>query len=395
MWFKRRTPLQFLDATYSMYIMPAHLYSSIPIKQLGTDSITTFPVGSGRFRFVSRVPQQQIEMISDTTNYRGRAKLDRVIWKVSGTAQSGALSVFNGDADFFEKLQPEDLEKAQSNRELKVVPYVQVGYTFLTFNARDSKDHAKPHPILSDLRVRRALTMAIDRAASAKQVLDTFAVPAFGPAARMMFKQPEALKQILFDQAHARLLLDSAGWVIPAGEVVRAKDGVPMVLDIVVPNTSKPRVKYAELIQRQYRAIGVTANIRELDGNAMSATVPLGKFDTYLGGLTLTPGLAAITQAWGTRGIGAKNFGSYSNPKFDADIEIALYSLKPDVANKAWISAFQQIIDDAPAVFLYEDRLLGIMHARVQPARLRADAWFSDLADWSIDPAKRIPRDRN
>ena len=79
-WFKRRTPQQFFDATYHMYILPSHLLANIPIEQLGTDSVTTQPVGSGRFRYNGRVPQQRIEMVSDTGNYRGRAKVDRVVW---------------------------------------------------------------------------------------------------------------------------------------------------------------------------------------------------------------------------------------------------------------------------------------------------------------------------
>ena len=47
-WYKRRTPQQFFDATYTMYVLPAHLLSSIPLRDLGTDSVTKSPIGSGR-----------------------------------------------------------------------------------------------------------------------------------------------------------------------------------------------------------------------------------------------------------------------------------------------------------------------------------------------------------
>lgn len=393
-WFKRRAPQQFFDATYHMFILPSHLLANIPIKELGTDSITASPIGSGRFRYNGRVPQQRIEMISDTGNYRQRAKLDRVVWAIYGNVQGAALSVFSGDADFFEKLQPDDLDKAAKNPNLKIVPYLQAGYSYLGFNLRSPNDKTKPHPLFGDVQVRRALTMAIDRVASARSVLDTFARPSFGPAPRMMFHNPDSLKQIPFDVAHARALLDSAGWVLEPGKDVRSKGGVPFAFDIVLPNTSRPRVAYVDLLVQQFRGIGVAATARVVEGSVMGETMTARKFDAYVGAWNVTPGLKGLPQAWGTRGIGDQNYGAYSNPKFDKDVDDALNALNPATANALWTRAFQQIIDDAPAIFLFEDRQIGLMLTRVSPSRMRADAWYSDLADWTIDPNKRLPRDR-
>lgn len=394
MWFKRRAPQQFFDATYHMFILPSHLLAGIPIEKLGTDSVTATPVGSGRFRYNGRVPQQSIEMISDTGNYRQRAKVDRVVWAIYGNVQGAALSVFSGDADFFEKLQPDDLDKAAKNPNLKIVPYLQAGYSYLGFNLRSPKDKTKPNPLFGDVQVRRALTMAVDRVASARSVLDTFAKPAFGPAPSMMFHNPDSLKQIPFDVAHARTLLDSAGWVLEPGKDVRSKGGVPFAFDIILPNTSRPRIAYADLLAQQFRGIGVAATVRVLEGRVMGQSMTERKFDAYMGAWNVTPGLKGLPQAWGSRGISGQNYGAYSNPKFDTDIDNALNALNPATANTLWTRAFQQIIDDAPAIFLYEDRQIGLMQTRVMPSRMRADAWYSDLADWTIDPNKRIARDR-
>ncbi|MEO7995862.1 MAG: peptide ABC transporter substrate-binding protein [Gemmatimonadaceae bacterium] len=393
-WFKRRTPLQFFDATYHMLILPAHRLAGVPIEQLGKDSLSATPVGSGRFRFSSRVPQQSIEMISDTGNYRKRAKVDRVVWAVKSNVQGAALSVFGGDADFFEKLQPEDLDKVPKSPNVKIVPYLQAGYTYFGFNLRSAKDRTKPNPLFSDVRVRRALTMAVDRVAGARFVLDTFAKPAFGPAPRMMFHNPDSLKQIPFDVAHARALLDSAGWLLEPGKDVRSKDGVPLTFDILVPTTSRPRVAYADLLVQQFHGIGVAATTRAVEGSVMGPLMGERKFDAYVGAWGVTPGIKGITQTWGTRGIPSQNYSAYSNPKFDADIDGALNSLNLATANTLWARAFQQILDDAPAIFLYEDRLIGLMQTRVTPRGMRADAWYANLADWTIDANKRLPRDR-
>jgi ABC-type transport system substrate-binding protein len=99
--------------------------------------------------------------------------------------------------------------------------------------------------------------------------------------------------------------------------------------------------------------------------------------------------------AWGTSGIGSNggNYGSYSNPRFDALLDSALWAT-PGEARAKFTAAYAVINDDAPAVWLYEPlKILGI-HGRVQTTPMRPDAWWFGLADWSIRPSERILRDR-
>jgi peptide/nickel transport system substrate-binding protein len=55
---------------------------------------------------------------------------------------------------------------------------------------------------------------------------------------------------------------------------------------------------------------------------------------------------------------------------------------------------FQEIHDDAPAIWLYEQRTMSAISRRFVTTPLRADAWYAGLADWRVDPALRIDRDR-
>src|SRR4051812_42883133 len=91
----------------------------------------------------------------------------------------------------------------------------------------------------------------------------------------------------------------------------------------------------------------------------------------------------AIRAAWTTVGIGkaGTNYGSYSNPMFDALFDSASWA--PDsLARSAYSRAYAVINEDAPAVWLYEPRKLIGVHKRVRTARMRPDAWWFDLADW-------------
>lgn len=394
-WFKRRMPQQFFQATYNMYIIPAHIFGRMPAASAKSSDAAANPVGSGRFRFVSWDKAQRLELAADIGNYRSRAKLDRLVFAVSDVA-GATLSVFAGNADFYEKLQPEDLASANTRPDLRVIPYSQAGYSFLTFNLHARKDADMPHPVLSDVRVRRALTMAVNRPETVRMVLDSFGTPSLAPAPRVMFPDADKLTQIQFNVAGARALLDSAGWLLAPGKEVRSKNGVPLTFDILVANTSKPRQTYARFLEQQFRGVGVGTTVRVLEGSALGQKVTTGDFDAYMGALTVTPGLQALPQSWGTPGIGknGKNYGGYSNRAFDATVDSALAAFRTADANALWGRAFQIILNDAPAIWLFEETNLALAHIRIRGIELRPDAWYVSLADWSIDPSQFIRRDR-
>ena len=91
LWFKARKPEQFYDAAYQLLIVPEHVYGSIPVEQLRTSDAMRHPVGSGRFRLEKWDAGTRIVLVADTANWRGRAKLDRVIFTpLSAEAQAGA-----------------------------------------------------------------------------------------------------------------------------------------------------------------------------------------------------------------------------------------------------------------------------------------------------------------
>ena len=102
-----------------------------------------------------------------------------------------------------------------------------------------------------------------------------------------------------------------------------------------------------------------------------------------------------MPRIWGTSGIGKNggNYGSYSNPTFDALLDSAL-AADPASARERFTSAYAVINEDAPAIWLYEPRKIIGLHKRIQTTPTRPDAWWFSLADWSIRPSERIPRDR-
>jgi peptide/nickel transport system substrate-binding protein len=392
-WFKRRTPQQFYDATYHMFVLPAHLLDSIPLTKLAEASFGHAPVGTGRFRFRSWVPGQRIEIVADTTNFRTRAKLDRVVWSYVADFGAATIKLFSGEADFYENILPENLAQVARTPTLRVVNNRDLRYFFLGFHLRDPADTLRPHPVFGDSLVRRALSMAVDRQTLVRNVLDSLGDVALGPAPRALIPDTTAITPIPYDVAGAKALLDSAGWRDANNDGVREKDGHQLAFEMLTPSSSNPRRRYAVLLQEQFRAIGVKATPAEMPGADIGARIGARKFDTFFGGWSPIPGNAGMRQTWASRGDG--NDGRYASRAFDALLDSALNTANREASRAYWGRAYQQIVRDAPALWLYEQHTPLAVHTRFVVPPLRADGWYWDLADWHLDATKpRLDRDK-
>jgi peptide/nickel transport system substrate-binding protein len=391
-WFKRRLPHQFFDATYHMYILPSHLLDTIAPEAMAASPFGRNPVGTGRFRFVSWEKGQRLEILADTANARKRANLDRVIWTFASDHGAATIKLFAGDADFYEAILPSSLPQVEKSAVLRLESYPALKYEFLGYNLRGRGDSASAHPLFGDVRVRRALAMAVDRASLTRNVYDTLGSVALSAAPRFLIPDTTGLRQIPFDPAAARAILDSLGWIPNAKDGIRERNGVRFSFEVMAQQSSQSRQQFAQLLEQQFRAVGVEARPRTVEGRVMGEQIMKQDFDAFVYAWQMTPGRLGMAQTW--RSDGEQNFGKYNSPEFDVLLDSAMTSLRSASRTQRWTSVFQRLIDDQPALWLAESRTPVAIHRRIRNTTLRADGWESGLADWSIDPSQRIDRDR-
>lgn len=394
-WFHERRPEQFFEFVYNVSPLPAHLLASVPRAQLATSEFVREPVGNGRWRFERWEPGQRLVLVADTASFLGRPKLDRLVFSTITEFAAGPTKLFAGEADVVDALRPENVTELAKHRELRLVRYPGLDYAFMQFNLRDRKKPA-PHPVFGDRGTRRALTMALDRVQMVRSVFDSLAYPAIGPTTRVHGSADTTIAQLPFDTTRARQLLDSLGWKDANGDGVRERGGRPLRFTLLVPSTSKSRVAFAVLIQEQLRRVGARVDVEQLDFNAFLQREAQRDFDAVLGAWHTDPSYGNVRQTWGSAGANANgsNYGSYTSPAFDAAVDSALATYDPKTANRYMRRAYETIVADAPAVWLYEVRPAMGMHGRLRPVGIRADAWWVGLGDWSIPAGERIPRDR-
>ena len=395
-WFHARSPEQFYTASSMMLILPRHVYAKMGTDSLRERASKADPVGSGRFRFVRWTLGASLEIAADSANYRGRPSLDRVIWSVSPD-YTGALAKLNGgEADVFDALRADNVEQVAANPRLRVTTLPGMDYVFLQFNLKDPLAKAAAHPLFGNRELRRALTMAIDRSALVKNVFDSLGDVSIGPTIRALPTTSKLLVQIPYDTLRAAAILDRLGWTGRTKDGVRTRDGRELAFTMIVPASSSARNRMGVLIQSQLKRAGVRVEIDKMEYQAFADRQASRKFDATLGAWHMGASAAATKEGWTTaasRRADGRNYGAYENALFDALLDSAMKDLSPTRSAALYQRAYQTIIDDAPAIWLYEPKLVIGIQKRLVTNGMSPGSWWSGLGTWSIPPSARIQRD--
>jgi peptide/nickel transport system substrate-binding protein len=387
-WYHARSSHQLLDASQIM-ILPRHIFEKVPMDSLAEVGAKETPVGTGRFRFKRWIRGSSLEITADTGNYRGRPALERVIWSVAPNPATAVTKLFGGEADLFAPLRPESVTELTRHPELRETSLPGTDYFYLAFNLR--------LPVFASRDLRRALTMAVDRASLVKNVYDMLAEVAIGPTVRVFPTTDTTLKQIPFDPRRAKAILDSLGWRDTTAEGIRKRNGVELAFTTLVPTSSQPRISMALVMQEQLRRIGVRMKTEKMEFNTFQSRLESRDFDAAIWQWHLGAAPYSLPALWGGASAQQKtglNFGAYMNPRFDAYVDSAISARTLTASRQYFTAAYQIIIDDAPAIWLSEPKTVIGLHRRIRTGSMRPDAWWFDVGSWSIPKSEQIDRDR-
>lgn len=393
--FARRAAEQFYAATL-ITPLPTHVLGDLPPGALRTSEAARAPVGSGRFRFVEWQPKSRLELAAVEDHYRGRPRLDRVVFSVTPEPATGLARVWAGESDVWEPLTPIDVTEAAKYEQVRVFSGPGFDYGFLAFNFRDRRNPSRPHPLFAEREMRRAITMAVDRDALRQAIFGALAMRSYGPFTRPQNTSDTTITQIPFDRAAAAKTLDSLGWRAVGTDGIRRRGAQRLSFAINIPTSSAVRNRAAVLLQEQLRQVGIGATIEAMEFGTFFTRMQSGDFDATISGWRTSPSPGGIRGAWGSAAIsrGARqNAGMYENPVFDAAVEQGLGALDVATRRAHMRRAYQTIVDDAAAIWLYEVRNAAAVHRRFNVPLWRSEAWWLTLADWSVDPEQRLPRD--
>ena len=386
-WWHARHPEQFFQIAYNLSVMPEHLLGKVPRDSLLRSSFADHPIGSGRYRFAQWNRQRDLMFEADTANYRGAPATSRIVWVVAADPTAASLSVLAGQADVLESVRGDAYTQVRKSSSVRAVEYESLDYSYMLLNHERTVSGTKR--LFADRALRCALTQTIDRAAVVANALDSLGRVALGPFTRATDAVDTTMRQIAFDTVAAARTLDSLGWTRQAGDGLRHKAGRTLEFSVMVPASSATRKRVAVLLQSQLKALGIRIEIDAVEAQVFGARLSKGDFDAALNTWRTDPSPSTIRQVWGTtRGADVQaNYGHYSNAAFDAAVDSAATTFDPARRTALYRRAYQSMVDDAAAVWLYEPRNFAAINARVSPVGMRADAWWAALSRWTVSGA--------
>jgi peptide/nickel transport system substrate-binding protein len=261
-------------------IVPEHKWKDVP-------NPVTFknetPVGTGPFTEVL-VFQNQVYELGPNPHYwqKGKPAVKRLRFPAFPSNDQANLALLNGEVDWAANFVP-DIEKVfvGKNPQHHHYWFPLVGGTVMLYANAEKKP-------FDDVRLRKAISMAIDRPQIVKVAMYNYTRPADATALSDAFKawrNPEALAAedwTKLDLAKANALLDSAGYTRGANGI-RLAAGKPITLQIIVPTGWSDWIRGVQIIVQNLKQVGIEAALKTYDFSAWLEKVQKGDFDGAVG----------------------------------------------------------------------------------------------------------------
>ena len=254
-------------------------------------------IGTGPFKFASRVPQQNIVLEKFDGYWGTPAYVDKVTYKIIDNAETLVMSLKSGSVNLVAHLTSAQIKELGSD-------FTVVDGTMNLVQAVYLNNKVAP---FDNVKVRQALSYAIDRQGVMQMLSDGKGVAvgsSMYPAFQKYFRA-DLSDYYKTDVAKAKQLLTDAGY----------PDGFSM--DITVPSNYQPHVDTAEIIAQQLKQIGVTVNIKNVDWNTWLSDVYSGrKYQATVIGVDAS---SLTARAMLSRFVSddASNFTNFSDPEYD------------------------------------------------------------------------------
>ncbi len=365
--------------------LPRHLLKDTAPVDLIRSDLARKPVGHGPYRFVEWKSQTQITLESNETYFLGRPPIFRNVTRVIPDLATQFLELKSGSIDTM-GLEPMQYLKQTDGKVFRdnfvKYKYLGNGYTYLGFNFRND--------LFKDVRVRRAITLAIDKSEIIEGVLLGLGQPATGPIKPGTWAFNPDVKKFSFDPEKAKELLKEAGYTDSNGDGILDKDGKNFEFTIITNQGNALRKKTGEIIQQRLSKIGISVNLRVLEWSSfINNFINKRKFDACILGWSLSPDPDQY-PIWHSSKTGEHefNFISYNNPEVDSILDKARKTFDIKERKKLYFR-FQEILaEDQPYSFLYVGESLPIVSKRIQgiipgPAGIsyNYDSWWVNKED--------------
>ncbi len=379
------------DRVLQNYIpmLPKHIWGDKTYTEIGEDPFTAPLVGSGPYQAVEWKTGEYVRFVRNENFWGQQGAADEVIVQFFGTSDTAAQSLQAGSIDYV-RLDAAQFDTLAGVPDIATVEGTSNGWTQLGFNTYGTgtgnviEDGGPSTLALQDAAFRDALGYAINKEELLERVHNnhgTVGSTIVPPALSQWHTPPTTLRT--FDIALAAQKLEAAGYVLDASGARLDKEGNPISLRLVMPDSDDTYPDVAQFIQAWWGELGINVTPQVIDeGTLISQMLPpeadgTADYDVFIWGWSGSPDPNALLQIFLCSAIGGSSDSLWCDESFDALYEKQLAEGGDE--RKATLAEMQQYAyDQAPYHILYYDSNL--------------DAYRTDVfAGWQNQPANGTP----
>lgn len=398
-------------------ILPEHIFKDYAGSNSREAPANTAPIGTGPYVVKNFIPQETLELEAYPGYWQaGKPYIKNVTLKDFGQQETTISAVLQtGEADLLAgvniewKILQEMLKSGKGNVALNVGSCVErILLNWADPNIADPVTGERasinnPHPIFSDIAVRKAVYIAIDRETIANELYGPKGVPTCNV---LVFptKYSSPNTSCDYNLQEAASILDEAGWVDGDSDGIREKDGVKLKV-VFQTQTNAIRQQTQQIVKQALESIGFSVELTNIDGKSFFSSDPtddnnIGHFyadmqeynqcsfgadpGTYMLGWTCDQRSQASNN-WSGR-----NLERYCNPEYDQLATQATLELDPEIRTELFWQMNDMLVNQdfsvIPIVTRAEMVAFAINLMGVEGTRMANDGVFWNIEDWYFTP---------
>jgi peptide/nickel transport system substrate-binding protein len=372
--------------------LPRHLLQGVAPAELRNAPFNRRPVGSGPYRFVEWRANDRLVLERNPdfpAALGGPPLLDRVVIRVVPEVSTLLTELVTGGVQVNIDVQPEQVGQIQASRGLELFSYPGRTVFYIGWN-----NQRRP---FDDARVRRAMTLAIDRQAIINALLAGQGVPATSTIPPWHPLYPEDVQPLRYNVAQADELLDAAGWIDRNRDGVREDaQGRPFRFTLLTSDRTLNRA-VAEIVQDQLRRVGVQVDVRVLEFQTLLAQHRSRDFDAVftnwvLDNFQMASAPAALFLSRLADVPLSSNRSGVRSPRLDALIERGAAAVDPEQARAVWREFTLALQEEQPFTFMFWLNELAAASTRVQGIEMDPRGEFLTIRSWWVPDGRTAAR---
>ena len=363
-------------------ILPAHLLEQYP--NLNKVPYNSMPIGSGPFKVTEWVHGDHVTLTANPDYWRGVPKLHQIIYKWIPSVTTILTQLRTGEADAWFRadvgLYPQ-LAKLPGHR-TQISPYAIFGHI----------DSYVLDPILQDVRVRRAISLAIDRRTIIHNATHDIYLPSNSDQPQYSWAYNPHLPPIDQDQAGARRLLDEAGWK-PGPDGIRVKNGQRLELQLSYVSGQIVAPAIGALMQQELKAVGIALTQKQYPSSTFFAAAGNGgilnthkyqlAYYAWINGVDPDDSSLYMSQYTPPNG---QNSLWWRDPQIDALEKDALTTFNMERRKRDYFAIQEEIVDQAATIVLFTEQRVDVFTDHFKgyvPSPAQSADW--NAWQWSVE----------